>query len=361
VGIHIRRDLARDGLLVVSPIRGSPAYRAGVKAGDLIIEVRRDVDPVGKPFTSEADKVISTRGMKTEDALGIILGKPGVPVTLVVERDGEKEPLKFEIERGRVSLETVLGTKRDAKDEWDYWLDEENRIAYVYLTQFGPNTFGELKRTVEKLSRLGMKGMILDLRFNPGGLLGAALMISDMFVEDGLLLEVKPRVGRPERHYDQGFGQFTAFPMAVLINGNSASASEIVSACLQDYGRAVVVGERTYGKGSVQTVEKFDPTGGEFKLTTAKYFPPLGRNIDKLTSGGKPEDEWGVVPDKGYEVKISREEKQELAELLRDKELIDRREKPEKEKKAAFKDKQLETALEYLRTKVGSKTAKKPG
>jgi C-terminal peptidase prc len=261
-----------------------------------------------------------------------------------------------------VSLETVLGVKRDDKDDWDYWLDEENRIAYVYLTQFGPNTFGELKRTVEKLTRLGMKGMVLDLRYNPGGLLGAALMISDMFVEDGLLLEVKPRVGRPERHYDQGFGQFTAFQMAVLVNGSSASASEIVSGVLKDYGRAAVFGERTYGKGSVQTVEKFDPTGGEFKMTTAKYYPPLGQNIDKMTSGGKPEDEWGVMPDKGNEVKASREEKQELAELLRDKELIDHREKPEKaEKKAAFKDKQLDAALEYLKGKVGAKTAKKPG
>jgi C-terminal peptidase prc len=361
VGIHIRRDLARDGLLVVSPIKNSPAYKAGIKAGDLIIEVRREVDPTGKPFTSEADKVISTRGMKTEDALGIILGKPGVPVTLVIEREGAEKPLSFEIERGRVSLETVLGVKRDTKDDWNYWLDEENRIAYIYLSQFGPNTFGELKRTVERLQRLGMKGMVLDLRYNPGGLLGASLMIADMFVEDGLLLEVKPRVGRPERHYDQGFGQFTGFPMTVLVNGSSASASEIVSSVLQDYGRAVVIGERSYGKGSVQTVEKFDPTGGEFKMTTAKYFPPLGRNIDKLTSGGKPEDEWGVAPDKGYEIKLSREEKQELADLLRDKELIDRRDKPEKAEKKPFKDKQLETALEYLRTKAGVKTAKKPG
>ena len=96
-------------------------------------------------------------------------------------------------------------------------------------------------------------------------------------------------------------------------------------------------------------------------MTTAKYFPPLGRKIDKLTSGGKPEDEWGVIPDKGHEVKISREEKQELADLLRDKELIDKREKPENEKKAAFKDKQLDAALQYLKEKVGAKTAKKPG
>jgi len=361
IGIHIRRDIARDGLLCVSPIKGSPAYKAGMLAGDLIIEVRREVDPVGKPLTNEKDKVISTRGMKTEDALGIILGKPGVPVTVVVEREGEKEPKTFTIERGRVSLETVLGVKRVEKDDWDFWLDEENRIGYFYLTQFGPNTYADLKKNVDKLARLGMKGMVLDLRYNPGGLLGSALMISDLFVEDGLLLTVRPRVGKPERHYDQGFGSHTGFPMAVLVNGGSASASEIVSACLQDYGRAGVFGERSYGKGSVQTVEPFGPTGGEFKMTTARYFPPLDRNIDRLSTGGKPEDEWGVSPDKGHEVKLSREEKQELAELLRDKELIPRKDIPPAKPKKEFQDKQLEAALKYLRDKTGAKTAKKDG
>lgn len=361
IGIHIRRDLARDGLLVVSPIKGSPAYKAGVKAGDLIIEVRREVDPVGRPLASDAEKVVSTRGMKTEDAINLILGKPGVPVTIVIEREGSPKPLTFEIERGRVSLETVLGVKRDQKDDWDYWVDEDSRIAYVYLAQFGPQTFGDLKRVVEKLNRLGMKGMVLDLRFNPGGVLGGSLMICDLFVEDGLLVEVRPRVGKPERHYDQGFGSFTNFPMAVLVNGGSASASEIVSGCLKDYGRAVVIGERTYGKGSVQTIEKMDATGGEFKMTTARWFPPLGENVDRRSTGGKPEDEWGIQPDKGYEVKLSREEKQELAEQLRDKELIARKDLPGKEAKKPFKDKQLDAALDYLRGKISGKAARKNG
>lgn len=359
VGIHIRRDLARDGLLVVSPIRNSPAYKAGVKPGDLIVEVRRDVDPLGKPFTSEADKVISTRGMKTESALDIILGKPGVPVTLVLEREGETKPLSFTIERGRVSLETVLGVTRKDDDSWNYWYDEEARIGYVYLTQFGPNTYAELKKTVEQLNRTGMKGLVLDLRMNPGGLLNAALYISDLFIEDGLLLRVKPRVGQEEKYYDQGFLGLVDFPMAVLINGQSASASEIVSACLQDRNRAIVVGERSYGKGSVQTVEKFDPTGGEFKMTTARYFPPLGRNIDRLSTGGKPDDEWGVVPDKDFEIKMTREERQDLAELLRDKELIPNRNPTTKKPAKTFDDKQLKAAVEYLKKKADGKAAKK--
>ncbi|MGL4420425.1 MAG: S41 family peptidase, partial [Gemmataceae bacterium] len=358
VGIQIRRDLARDGLLVVSPIKNSPAYRAGVLAGDLIVEVRREVDPLGKPLTSEAEKVISTRGMKTEQALDIILGKPGVPVTIVIEREDEKgksEQKSFTIERGRVSMETVLGVKRDVKDDWEYTIDAENKIAYVYLTQFGPQTYQELKRVVEKMSRLGMKGLVLDLRYNPGGLLGAALMISDMFVENGLLLSVRPRVGQEEKHYDRGFGNFLNFPMAVIINGQSASASEVVSACLQDFGRVKIVGERSYGKGSVQTIEKFELTGGEFKMTTARYFPPLDRNIDRLSTGGKPEDEWGVNPDKDFEVTLTREEKQDLADHLRDKELISRKDLPSKTDKKPFQDKQLEKALSYVRDEIKKK------
>jgi C-terminal peptidase prc len=364
IGIHIRRDLARDGLLVVAPIKDSPAYKAGLKAGDLIVEIRREVDPQGRPIENESDKVVSTRGMKTDKAVELILGKAGVPVTVVIEREGAKEPIPFTISRGRVSLETVLGVKRNEKDEWNFWLDEENKIGYVYVSQFGPRTFDDLKKAMTKLEDGKAKGVILDLRYNPGGLLPAALTISDMFIESGKLLEVRPRVGQREPYYAQPEDprgiinrKFTKLPMAVLINGGSASASEIVSACLQDYGRAVIVGERSYGKGSVQTIERFDPTGGEFKMTTARYFPPLGNNIDKRSTSGKDEDEWGVTPTKGYEVKISREERTELAELLRDKELIQKTD-PAKEKKP-FKDKQLEAALDYLRGKGEGKAAKR--
>ncbi|CAN5624973.1 hypothetical protein BH11PLA2_BH11PLA2_40270 [soil metagenome] len=365
IGIHIRRDLARDGLLCVSPIKGSPAYKEGLKAGDLITEIRREVDAEGNPINSEADKVVSTKGMKMDDALKLILGKPGVPVTVMVEREGEAKPLSFTIKRGRVSLETVLGVKRDSKDNWEYWIDEENKIGYIYLSQFGPMTAAELDKAIGQMQRLGMKGLVLDLRFNPGGMLSAALMICNMFVEDGLLLSVRPRVGREEKYYDRDLGQqnkYTKFPIAVLVNGSSASASEIVSACLQDYGRGVVIGERSYGKGSVQTIERFDPTGGEFKFTTARYFPPLGRNIDKVSSGGKPEDEWGVKPNDGYEVKITREEKTDLAEWFRDKEVLQKLPSKEKEKadKGPLKDKQLDKAMEYLRKEIGVPVAGAP-
>jgi C-terminal peptidase prc len=187
-------------------------------------------------------------------------------------------------------------------------------------------------------------------------LLDIAVDICDLFIDDGVIVSVKPRVGRPVTYNDRGIANYSNFPIAVLVNNFSASAAEILSACLQDHGRAVVVGERSYGKGSVQSIERFPTTGGQIKLTTARYFPPSDKNIDKHSSGGKDEDEWGVKPDKGYEVKLSREEKQELADFFRDREII--KAKPDAEKKT-IKDKQLDKALEYVRGQMKA-SADKP-
>ncbi|OWK46750.1 S41 family peptidase [Fimbriiglobus ruber] len=374
VGIQIRRDLVRDGLLVVSPIKGSPAYKAGIQAGDLITAIKRDSDPQGEPLKEGEKTEISTKGMKTEQALDLILGKVGVPITLVVEREGQKEPIEFKLERGIVSVETVLGVKRDKKDDWLWYVDEANKIGYVCLTQFGPSTGRELEAVINKMEKAGLNGLVLDLRFNPGGLLQTAVMVCDLFVDDGVVVSVRPRVGRPRVYHAKDSNNYpgpvvtahTRFPIAVLVNGSSASAAEIVSACLQDYNRAVVVGERSYGKGSVQNVERFSPTGGEIKMTTARYFPPLGKNIDKHSTPGKPEDEWGVKPNPGFEIKLPREEQQELAESYRDREIIKPKDAPktpvdkEKADKKPFVDRQLEKAVDYLRNQAKA-VAAQPG
>jgi carboxyl-terminal processing protease len=359
VGIQIRRDLVNDALLVASPIKGSPAHKAGIQAGDLIVGIKRDTDPEGKPLTSEMPSEFTTKGMKTEQALEIILGKPGIPVTLVIDSFGEKRDVT--IKRGTVSVETVLGVTRDATDDWKFWLDDQEKIGYVQLTQFAPDTARELYAVVKELKKQGMKGFILDLRYNPGGVLTGAGAICSMFIENGKVVTVRPRIGNEEVYKASMYRRFTGeekfidFPMAVLINGQSASASEIVSACLQDYGRAVVVGERSYGKGSVQNVQTFRATEGEIKMTTARYFPPGERNIDKLSTGGKPEDEWGVKPDKTYEVKLSRDEARDLAEQVREHEIIPRKDgKGEKKEKKDFKDTQLAKAVDYIREQLKS-------
>ena len=349
VGIQIRQDLIRDGLLVVSPIKDSPAYKAGIKAGDLVIEIKRDVGPYGEPLKADEPKQISTKGMKTEDAIDLILGKIGVPVTLVIQREGEKEPLEFEIRRGLVSVETVLGIVRDKTDNWEFYLDEKAKIGYICLTQFTPTSARDINDAILKLKKTGLKGLVLDLRFNPGGLLSQAILICDLFLQDGLIVSVKYRNQEDSKYFDRGAAAYLDFPMAVLINGNSASAAEIVSACLQDYNRAVVIGERSYGKGSVQNIEDFPATHGQIKITTARYFPPMGRNIDKHSTNGTPEEEWGVKPDAGFEVKLSDEDQRDLAEYFRDREVIGKLPDPESDTKSPFKDLQLERALEYLK------------
>jgi len=358
VGIQIRRDAVHDALLVVSPIKGSPAFDGGIQAGDLIVKVIRSVDSVtGAALPENAQKEYSTKGMKTEEAIAIITGKPGSPITLVIDRNGKE--MTFNLKRNWVSVETVLGVKRDSNADWDFTIDEKNKIGYIRLTQFTQATAGEMRTAIEGLKKGGgLNGLVLDLRGNPGGYLTSATNICEQFVGKEKLVEVKPRpgsgAGRPRVYRGEKNGDKT-FDLVVLINGHSASASEIVSACVQDHERGIIVGERSYGKGSVQDVLPFSETGGEIKLTIARYYPPSGRNIDKLAAEhDKSITEWGVSPDKGFEVKLSREESNELETLMRDLEII-----PTATGKKLVvdesKDKQLKAALDYLRKQAMAK------
>ena len=208
---------------------------------------------------------------------------------------------------------------------------------------------------MNKLSGQKLNGLILDLRFNPGGLLSSAVQISDMFIDDGKIVTIKPRAGREQTERGHHEGSYLDFPMVCLVNGMSASGSEIVAACLQDHERAIVMGERSYGKGSVQNIQPFE--GGELKLTTASFWRPNGKNLNKSSTSGKEEDEWGVSPNRGFILKLSERERDQLYEHQHDAEVIAHEEGSAKEKKTEFKDRQLEMALEYLRGQI--KTAAK--
>jgi carboxyl-terminal processing protease len=357
VGIQIRRDAVHDALLVVSPIKGSPAFEGGIQAGDLIVKVIRSVDNVtGKPLPEDVQKEFTTKGMKTDEAIGIITGKPGTPITLVIDRNGKE--INFDIKRNWVSVETVLGVKRDPSADWEFTIDAKNKIGYVRLTQFTQSTAHDLRAAIEGLKKQGLNGLILDLRGNPGGFLTSATNICEMFVGKEKLVTVRRRVGSAagrERVYRGEKSGDKSFDLAVLINGHSASASEIVSACIQDHERGTIIGERSYGKGSVQDVIGFDETGGEIKLTIARYYPPSNRNIDKLAAEqDKTITDWGVHPDKGFEVKLTREESNELETLMRDLEIIP---SPTGKKLVVdeSKDKQLKAALDFLRKQAAEK------
>jgi carboxyl-terminal processing protease len=222
-------------------------------------------------------------------------------------------------------------------------------------------------KAVKDLDKNGLKGLVLDLRENPGGLLTSAVDISDMFIKDGLIVTIKPRDGQNTPYVkdprESPDSTFVRFPMVCLVDGNSASGSEIVAACLQDQKRAVVMGERSYGKGSVQTIQPFE--GGEMKVTTATFWRPNGKNLNKSSTEGKESDVWGVTPNKGYALKITGSERRDLITAFDKSQIIPRRDLPPKPAtdkdqaatKPGFQDRQLGMALDYLKTQI-SKTAK---
>ncbi|MBI1830781.1 MAG: S41 family peptidase, partial [Planctomycetes bacterium] len=361
IGVQIRRNEARDQLQVVTPIFNSPAYKAGLRAEDIITVIISEVDPAtGIPY--DEPKLTPTKGMTTEDAVKLIKGKANTRVKLLVEREGEKKPIEFTLIRKDIEVESVLGHKRGKDDAWNYVIDPENRICYVRLTQFSENTYPELEKLMKKLSKEGIKGFILDLRFNPGGLLDSSIKISDLFIDDGLIVTIRQRDGKETSYVGRSDGSYITFPMVCLINGGSASASEIVSACLQDHGRAIIIGSRSFGKGSVQTIHGFE-NQSIIKLTTATFWRPSGRNLNKSSTGGKDTDEWGVTPNKGYEINLSKKEEADLFEHLREAEVIRGSPPagaPPREARTDFRDRQLDAAVDYLRNQIRGQ-AKKDG
>ena len=203
----------------------------------------------------------------------------------------------------------MLGDHRRPNDQWDFMLDKDKKIGYVRLTGFIQNTADELRKALDQLREEGAKGLILDLRDNPGGLLSAAVEISDMFMDnsgkkDGKIVSTEGRNTIPKEYRAQKDSPYEDLPLVVLINQNSASASEIVAAALQDNDRATVVGQRSYGKGSVQNILELEDGSSVLKLTVASYHRPNGDNIHRFRDS-KTTDKWGVSPSPGMEVKLS--------------------------------------------------------
>jgi carboxyl-terminal processing protease len=286
IGIQVGMDQELSRLKVIAPMVGTPAYNGGVMPGDVIMEIDG----------------ASTEGMTPDKAVEVLTGQPGTEVTLTVLHEDEKTE-KIKLHRAIIDVPSVLGDRRKADDSWDFMYDKDQKIGYVRITSFIQNTFEELKKVLVDLKADGLRGLVLDLRDNPGGLLGAAVEISDLFVTDGLIVSTKGRNTVSKTYEAQREGTFEDFPIVVLVNQNSASAAEIVSACLQDHKRAKVVGQRTYGKGSVQNIIELEDGNSVLKLTVATYQRPSGKNIHRFKNA-KPSDEWGVSPDPGLEVKL---------------------------------------------------------
>ncbi len=334
IGIQVTRDL-----VVSTPLPGTPAYKAGILPGDRIVAIDGQ-------RTAEFP-----RGRRLEKAIELLKGPPGTTVKVTVYRPSEKKELDFELTRAVIRVSTVLGDhykKVDGEHRWEYMLDPQAKIGYVRITHFGRHTAEELKAALEELRSRGMRALVLDLRSNPGGLLSQAIAVADLFVDHGRIVSTSGRSVPPRVWTAHEEGTFTGFPMAVLVNRFSASASEIVSACLQDHRRAVVIGERTWGKGSVQNVIDLEDGKSALKLTTAKYLRPSGKNIHRDVGDG-PNDEWGVSPDDGFELKLSDAELRQYFEYRRQRDVISDDAPP----KSDFKDRVLEKAIEYLKKQLG--------
>jgi carboxyl-terminal processing protease len=257
-GVGIQIGVKENRLAVIAPIEGTPAYRAGVKSGDFITKVNDE----------------TTKDLTLMDAVQKMRGPKGSKVNLTIQREGTPDPLQFTLVRDTIKIESVKSKVLD-------------NIGYVRLTQFQESTGRDLSKVLRQFKDQKLQSTILDLRNNPGGLLTSAVEVSEQFLPGGkLVVYTKGRESKKDEWISKGKDQMDDSPMIVLVNEGSASASEIVAGALQDYGRAVIVGTTSFGKGSVQTILPLGDGSG-LRLTTAKYYTPKGRSIQST----------GITPD----------------------------------------------------------------
>ncbi len=286
VGMEVTMPPGTKQLTVIVPMPGSPAEKAGIRCGDKILRINGE----------------STQGLSLLDAIKLMHGETGTTVVLGVLHEGADGPVDIKIVRTVIKADTVIGRARNGDGSWNFFLEGKEKIGYLRITSFTDNTAEEMEKAAKKLVDAGMRGLIIDLRGDPGGFLDQAVKVADMFIHSGVIVSTRGR-------HNQIFRVFTAteegtlpdFPIAVLIDRDTASAGEIVAACLQDHRRAVVVGERSFGKGTIQELIELESKHGLLKLTTGTYWRPSEKDINRR-KGDDENDDWGVKPDKGYEV-----------------------------------------------------------
>ncbi len=358
-------NYSQERLSIVSCMPDSPASKAGIVSGDLVLKI------AGK----------STANMPSNEAIDLIKGEPDQILEMTVLHPGSKKPVDVKITRAIIEVKTVLGDlrKKDASKDWDYFLPSDKRIGYLRLTGFGEESTREMLAALKELKDGGMRGLILDLRNNPGGLLNEAVSVSNLFLPAGSKIVTTKGRNRSDAPYVadteqrlletvfrrpedaeakakvQGALLLPAeqYPVVILVNRYSASAAEIVAAALQDHQRAIVVGERSFGKGSVQDMIKMENGTSRLKLTTASYWRPSGKNIHRLPTS-KESDEWGVSPTPGYEVVLKDSERIDYLIGRNDRDIYRAAGQPlgEGRSKKEFKDRVLAKAVECIKQEI---------
>ncbi len=382
-GIGVRIRLLGDPpqpTVVGPPEPGTPAFHTDIRSGDRIVAID------GQP----------TAGMVMLEVLHLMRGKPGTWITLTLHhaepkkqdvrplaegssveqsREGQvlaagQQSIEVRLQRATITVDSILGDLRGKDGHWRYRLVGDRRIGYIRITQFGDKTVDELTLVLADLTesqgdssaRAGVEALILDMRDNYGGALDAAVAISDLFLQGGQTILITR--GRDQkirdRYVSTDQGAYTEIPLVVLINHNSASASEIVAACLQDYGRAVVIGERSYGKGTVQRLMRLESGRSLLKLTSATYWRPSGKNIHRMPHDTQA-DQWGVKPNPGFVIKLDEEQYLNWRKYRRRRDLIGhgssgdlaaRIDQEDGQLPDAFTDNALDLAVEYLRREL---------
>ena len=293
IGVLIDVDEKTNQLRVLVPTPGSPASKAGLMPGDII----------------EAVEGHSTADAPIMDVVKRIKGPAGTKVTLTIRRKSKPEPFDVVIPRAKIAIESVMGDVRRDDGTWIFHLVDHPRIGYIRLTAFAERTADDFRRALEQCKPgRDIDGLILDLRGNEGGLLKSAVEMADMLLEEGVIVSTRGRGGIEKSAYyaERGTELAADFPLVILLDRYAASASEIFGAALQDHQRAVVVGERTWGKGTVQNIEELEGGKSALRITIATYWRPSGKDIHKRRNA-KDTDDWGVRPDPDMEVILAKE------------------------------------------------------
>lgn len=291
VGMYVEINPKNKRLFVLAPMPGTPAFAAGLQIGDEILEINGQ----------------NVEGKDRADAIKLLRGAINESVELTIDRAGKV--FKKQIRRASINVPSISGDWRMPDGSWQFVLKEHPRIGYLRLSQFGDKSANEFTSAWQQING-NVDGLILDLRNNPGGLLSVAVEVCDMFIEPGqVIVGTRRRGGQMVNEIAMAEPIVQPnLPVVILVNRFSASASEIVAGCLQDHHRAIIIGEQTYGKGTVQDVIPMQRGTSALKLTTASYWRPSGKPIDRHDALAKSTKIWGVQPDAGFAVKLTEED-----------------------------------------------------